>query len=262
MLDRLVVQIGFGWAMRTCAFLILALLVFSNLTVRSRILPMPTKFTAISLVKPLTELPFLLTTVASLIFYLGLFLPINYIQFQAESYGMHPSLANYLIPILNAARFASQYHVPILWLNYRSLFGRILPGYVADKVGRYNTITVMSFFSAILVLALWLPAKANAPLIVFAALYGFSSGAFVSLLPALVAQISDMREIGSRTGLLFAVLSVPALVSNPIGGAFIAYDNRSFRDLQIWTGVILLSAGFLYIGARTSQVGLKFIVEV
>ena len=52
-----------------------------------------------------------------------------------------------------------------------------------------------SYFSGILVLALWLQSRGNAPAIVFCALYGFGSGAFVSLAPAIIAQISDLREV-------------------------------------------------------------------
>jgi len=111
MLDRLVQSIGFGWAMRTCAFLILGLLICSNLTVRSRFGPRQTAFSVVALLRPLTEVSFLLTTAASFIFYLGLFLPINYIQFQALMYGMDPSLANYLIPILNGARQVQPFSV-------------------------------------------------------------------------------------------------------------------------------------------------------
>jgi hypothetical protein len=39
MVVHLIPEVGFGWALRICAFLILALLIFANLTVRSRIAP-------------------------------------------------------------------------------------------------------------------------------------------------------------------------------------------------------------------------------
>ena len=35
-----------------------------------------------------------------------------------------------------------------------SVFGRILPGYIADKVGYFNTMTEVSFLSAISILYL------------------------------------------------------------------------------------------------------------
>ena len=105
MLNHLIQEVGYGWALRICAFLILALLVFGNLTVRSRLAPSPKPLKLYQYFKPLTEVPYLLTTIGSFLFYLGLFLPINYIQVQSTEYGMSAHLASYMIPILNAARY-------------------------------------------------------------------------------------------------------------------------------------------------------------
>lgn len=88
-------------------------------------------------------------------------------------------------------------------LTEPSIFGRIVPGIIADRIGRFNVMIITTAFSAIVVLALWLPSASNAPIIVFCVLYGFSSGAFVSLGPALIAQISPIREIGTRNGTFF-----------------------------------------------------------
>ncbi|KAK2806229.1 hypothetical protein FQN50_005954 [Emmonsiellopsis sp. PD_5] len=242
MFARLARQISFNWAIRISAFLILAMLTIGNLTVQSRLPPRPKPVKLFDYVKPLTERVYLLTTIASFIFYLGLFVPINYIQLQATtSFNMSPALAAYLIPILNAA----------------SLFGRIIPGWVADRIGRFNTMIAMCLFSGIIVLALWIPTTGNAALIVFAAMYGFGSGAFVSLLYALVPQISDIKEIGLRIGLLCAIISVAGLVSNPIGGALIVHDDGGFRDLQIYCGVILLAGSGVYVLARMEVAGWK-----
>ncbi|KAL4929422.1 uncharacterized protein BDV17DRAFT_281405 [Aspergillus undulatus] len=106
-------------------------------------------------------------------------------------------------------------------------FGRVLPGWIDDKI-------VTCLFSRINDLALWTPAKQSAPLIVFAALYGSGSGAFVSLLPVIIAQISDVREVELRLGMEFAVMSVAALVSNPMEGTLVDHDHDAFRDLQIF----------------------------
>ena len=113
----------------------------------------------------------------------------------------------------------------------------------------------MAYFSAILVLALWLPAKSNAPIIVFAALYGFGTGAIVSLAPALVAQISDIRKIGVRTGTLFAIVSFAALTGNPIGGALLTEEDGSFLHLQIFCGLMLMIASTVYVLSRYTLAG-------
>lgn len=136
-----------------------------------------------------------------------------------------------------------------------SIFGRIIPGYVADRIGRFNVMVFMAYFSAVIVLALWLPAKSNAPIIVFAVLYGFGSGAIVSLIPALIAQISDIRKIGVRNGTIFAIVSVAALVGNPIGGALLAQANGSFVHAQIFCGVVMVAASTCFVFSRYTLAG-------
>lgn len=69
MVIKLIPQVGFGWAMRTCAFLIFALLIFANLTVRSRIAPTSRPFSLIAFVRPLKEPTFALLTAAIFFFY-------------------------------------------------------------------------------------------------------------------------------------------------------------------------------------------------
>ena len=73
----------------------------------------------------------------------------------------------------------------------------------------------------------------------------------------MIAQISDIKEIGLRVGTEFAIISVPALISNPIGGALVDYDNAKFRALQIWCGVVLLAGSTMFVFARSSLIGFK-----
>lgn len=111
--------------------------------------------------------------------------------------------------------------------------------------------------SAVLVLALWLPSSGNAPIIVFSALYGFSSGAYVSMGPSIIAQISDVRQIGIRTGTMFGISAFAALVGSPIGGQLITRDGGGFSDLQIFCGVMLATGAVLFVAARYSQCGFQ-----
>lgn len=242
MVQRIVDDSGLGWALRASAFLILGMLIYANLTVKSRLPPRPTPWRISDFLKPYSELPFLLVVLASFFFFFGMFLPFTFIILSAEYNGMGFTLAGYLLSILNAV----------------SIFGRTLPGFIADRVGRFNVMIVTSFLSTILVLALWIPAKGNVPYILFAAFYGFSSGAFVSLAPALVAQISDIRQIGVRTGSMFMVISIAALVGSPIGGQLIIEDNGNYLHLQIFCGVMMAAGSCVFIAARMSLAGLKW----
>jgi MFS family permease len=72
MVSRLVVEVGFGWTMRICAFLVLGLLIIANLFIKSRIPPHPRPVKLVDFVMPLTEPTFALLTVVWV-----LFLPIS-----------------------------------------------------------------------------------------------------------------------------------------------------------------------------------------
>jgi MFS family permease len=139
-----------------------------------------------------------------------------------------------------------------------SVFGRTVPNVIADKVGRFNVMIVMSAFTAVLILALWLPASGNAPLIIFAALFGIASGAGIGLTPALCAQVSPIKDIGVRTGTIFAISSIAALTGSPIGGQIITDSHGSFRNAQIFSGVTCFLGACLFTATRISLVGVKW----
>lgn len=104
MVERLVQEVGFGWAMRISTFLILFMLIIANLTVKSRLPPTPKSLILMEFIHPLMEIPFLLLCIGSFLFFLGLFLPLNFIILQAKANGMSAHLAGYLLAILNATR--------------------------------------------------------------------------------------------------------------------------------------------------------------
>lgn len=115
----------------------------------------------------------------------------------------------------------------------------------------------MSYFAAIITLALWLPSQANAPIIVYIALYGFGSGAFIALAPAIIAQISDVKQIGVRVGTYFAVISFAVLTGNPIGGALAPTDPLgSFVRLQVFSGVVMIVGSTLFVVTRVYLAGI------
>lgn len=241
MVTRLIRQVGFGWAMRICAFLLLALLVIANLTVRAYHPPQPHKLTGAQLRKPFTEPEFMLLAAGLFCFTYGLFVPINYLPVLALNAGMDPNIAQYLISILNAA----------------SLFGRMFSGIMGDKVGKYNIFIVVCYLSGLWILALLIPSVTSASLIAFAVLYGFCSGAYVSLIGPLVMQVSPMAEIGYRTGIIFFCNSIAGLTTNPINGAILE-GSSGWLGMKIFAGVFCLVGTTFVLAARIRRTGLKF----
>ncbi|KAF2867896.1 major facilitator superfamily domain-containing protein [Massariosphaeria phaeospora] len=234
MASHLIPRVGFGWTMRIFAFTILALLGIAAITVKSRLPPKPRTLELGVFLEPFRDPRFALLTVSSFFFFMGLFIPINFIEVQALASGMSIRLAGYLLAILNTA----------------SIFGRVIPGALADKFGRFNMQVLMASFAGIIVLALALPASGNTAFIAFAAFYGFGSGAFVSLLPAQIAYISKVEEIGVRTGVVFSCIAIAGLVGNPIAGAIVGREHGGFDGLNIFAGVMLLAGAVLFTVTR------------
>ena len=125
----------------------------------------------------------------------------------------------------------------------------MLQGYVADYVGRFNVVVVTTAASGIVILTLWLLSGDRVQLFVFAGVYGFLASAFISLAPALVAQISSTDQIGIRIGAQSAVMSVAILIGSPIGGQLLEH-HESFAGLQIFTGAAMVTASGMFLIAK------------
>ena len=108
---------------------------------------------------------------------------------------------------------------------------------------------------------MWLPAQSNAPIIVFGALYGFTSGCTFSIIPAMIASFSDVRKMGVRTGSLYGVSAFGALIGSPIAGAIVNAQNGGYSGLIIFSGVNLIVGTVMAIFSRQSLVGVKFLTK-
>jgi len=233
---KLIPEIGFPWTMRVLAFTILGLMIVGNLCLKSRIPPVPKPVKAMDFVRPFMEVNFALLALGSFLTFLGLFLPFTFIILAAQERGVPTHVAQYLVPILNAG----------------STFGRLIPPFLADRLGRFTVFIACGLVSCIIVLALWLPASGTAASVVFGLIFGFSSGAVASILPALVAQVSHISQIGVRTGCNFSVVALAVLIGSPIGGQLI--ENDGYRSMQGFSGA-LLGAGFIVFTILWARLG-------
>lgn len=229
MVNRLITRVGFGWTMRIVAFIILIGVILLVATIRSNRLHTPTPFNLQTYITPLKDKRFALLCTSMTLFGFGLFLPFNFIPSAAQALGMSFEPSIYSIAILNAA----------------SIFGRIIPGLIADKFGRFNMMAGCTAISAILTLALWLPGHSNAASLSFAAFFGFFSGCYVSLTPALVVEVSPLMDVGHRTGILYFCISVGVLTGSPIAGALVEANDGEYTYLKIFAGVTMLAGALL-----------------
>ncbi|TPR04004.1 hypothetical protein CAN33_002965 [Aspergillus niger] len=240
MINRLIPKVGFGWAMRIVAFMMLFFLIIAALTVRERVPPRPEVLNREILLRPFCDVKMVLLLVSGILLSFGVWCPSNYIVTSSLAVGVQTNLSQYLVSIQNAG----------------SLFGRFFCGVFVDKFGTYNSYISLNVCSGILVLALWIPATSNSAIIVFDVLFGFTSGAYYTLLVALVAPVAPPREIGYWAGLNFFFASIAGLVTGPIGGAILAQDDGSYWGMKVYSGVLLLAGSVVVLGTRLRLTGM------
>lgn len=247
MLTRLFDSIGFAWTTRILGFMFLVLCGISCLLIKTRDPPKPRPLAMSDYLQCFKEPAMVLTMLGGFLFFWGMFLPLNYIVLQAEASGISPDLVPYLVPLINGI----------------SLIGRLVVGALADIVGRFNSMMIITAITGILTLVLWIPGSSNTgAIITYAVAFGFGSGGYVSIFPACVAQISSLAEIGTRIGLAALVNGFGALTGSPLGGALILKDpndeTTKYLGLQLFCGCTMVASVVAYGAARYMQAGLRW----
>ncbi|KAK7203037.1 major facilitator superfamily domain-containing protein [Myxozyma melibiosi] len=220
---------GFGWGVRAVGFLLTFFSVLCCLTVTSRLNPpgrQPIRFYQ-NYLKPFGIPEFGLAAGGVCLAYWGLFIPISFVPNHAVAHGFSQTLSSYLISIQNAA----------------SCFGRVVPGLLADKLGRFNMYVFGAFLCAILTSALWIPASSHVAIIMYAALYGFSSGIAFTLWQPMIADISPPQQVGARMGAVSAALSFSSLFGMPVAGAIIDANNGSYWGAAVFAACMMAAGG-------------------
>lgn len=161
-------HLSFGWSVRVIGFIMLALLIYAALVTKELA---PRRQKDMFLLSAFKQWPYILTNAGFLLALLGLYAPIFYISDYALERGMSSQLALYQVAILNAPSF----------------FGRLIPNFAGDKLGRFN-ITVFTYAACAILLFCWTAAVSNAAIMFWIAFFGFSSGAAFSLYSPTVAQ--------------------------------------------------------------------------
>jgi MFS family permease len=165
--------------------------------------------------------------------FFGMLTPLFYLPTYAVSRGMNPTLAGYLLSILNAA----------------STFGRIIPGVLADKWGKINMFAFGGVVTGIVVYSMN-SADTNAGLIVYAIVFGFTSGTIISGGAGALSTVpKDARSIGTYMGMGMAIAGVGGLVGPPVNGAIVdAYGG--FYEVCMVSGTMCLVGGLVAFYAK------------
>ncbi|KAJ5961158.1 uncharacterized protein N7479_008308 [Penicillium vulpinum] len=256
-IDRLINEpiIGFPWTMRIVGFVMIPCFIFSCAAAKSPNKPTATvesrdtnlanngnvteqkdktqshRAEAMALLrKPSLQL----LCLAMFIIYFGMFSPFFYTTSYAVEKGFSTSLAFYTVSIVNGASF----------------FGRIIPGIIADKFGKFNCCITATISAGVIALC-WTKVTSVAGLVIWCAAYGFASGGILSLQQACAAQVATSTTLGLAIGTVSGSTALSAMANVPISGALA--EKYGYLSLSIFSGASMLLGGLLLIAARLVQ---------
>lgn len=245
-LQALLPRIGFAWATRAMGLILLPFLVTACLLMKSRIIdhgrrgPALPDFTMFN--KPMV--PQMLIAVFTM--ELAFFVPVAYLPSYALDKGMSIKSANALLT----------------YLNVGSLLGRWLPGYMSDKIGRFNSQILAFITSIISILGLWLSAGSHEGLLVATAvLFGLGSGSNISLTPVCLGQLCKTSEYGRFYTSIYTVASFGSLLGIPVAGTILSGTNNNYLGLIVFGGVSYAVALVGFITVRIQSVGWRIRVK-
>ncbi|KAJ5087548.1 hypothetical protein N7456_011164 [Penicillium angulare] len=230
-------KIGFPWAIRIIALLCAVLCCIACLTVRTR-LP-PTKAGASLDFKALGDIKYASASLGVFLVEFAVFVPITYISSYALDSGFSEKMS----------------YAVLIFLNLGAVFGRFIPGILADKIGRFNVMVLNCLMCSLLTLILWLVSDLKvhphslAILITYAVFFGFFCGAAISVAPVCISQVCEIQDYGKRVGTTWTLVSFGTLVAIPIAGA-IKQSTGGYYGLISFGGALYLSSTVAFAASR------------
>lgn len=226
-------QVGWGWGIRTLAFINILFCTTAFFLVRSRLPPAPGASPHPDL-KIFNNAAFSFTTAGIFLMECAIFIPLTYISSYALSEGYGLSFA---------------YQIPTI-LNAGSVVGRILAGWWGDQFGVFNSNIIAGIICAIACLGIWLPAGSSlAGLVAFVILFGFGSGNQISISPVCIGKLCETTSYGRYYATSFTVASFASLIGVPLGGELVSSANGGYWTLIVFSGCLYVGSSVaLYIG--------------
>ena len=229
--DQLEPRIGFAWATR-----VIALIVLATLTPAVAILVWKTtpKEPPRSLFdwSALREPPYVIYGIAAFLMWTAYWVPCFYIPLYGR-FGVDASasFSFYLLSITNACAIVSRLYTPFFqrWLT------------------PIQILFIMCILGGTLVWS-WLSITTCGGFVTFRVFWGLFSGPMAALPAAAVAELSpSLNVVGARMGMIWASSAVGILIGSPIAGAVYDPTQGDFLGGQVYSGACL-SAAAVWIG--------------
>lgn len=229
--NRLLQQIGFGWAVRIIGFI--ALVTLGVAIVISKPIGPRARRNLID-VSALKDVYYVSYMGSAFLLYAAILVPFFLTPlFSTQSLGTSTDFSFYTLAILNAAQF----------------FGRIIPAWSSDfhhKILGPELLLFVGEISAGILGFAWIAVHNVGGYIPWLIVYGFITGMGATL-PAVVLPYicPNLAVYGTRVGMLYACAGVGFLISTPVASAA-NEDSGGFLGSQCWTGACCIAAGLLF----------------
>ncbi|KJK60654.1 monocarboxylate transporter 1 [Aspergillus parasiticus SU-1] len=238
--------LGFPWTIRILGLISTITHIPCILFMKPRLLPRNTG--PILELQAFKEPPYTLFNIGMFLNFLGLYFTFFYLS----SFAHH---------ILHASSSVSM--TLLMILNSVGILGRLLPSFLADRyLGPLNTIIPINLSTAIIMYS-WATVHSLGSLYAFTVVYGFFAAGVQSLFPAVVTHLThDQGRIGTRMGMVFAIVGVACLVGLPLSGVLIgARHDGGFLYAQMASGTFLGVGAVFMVLARVAKTGWVWMVK-
>ncbi|TFK28346.1 MFS general substrate transporter [Coprinopsis marcescibilis] len=205
-------NLGFEGSVRASAGLVSVMLLSACLLIRTR-LPPPKILPDIKelFLRSISEIPFTIMSVSLLVFSVGFFFPLFYLQLDSIHHGLGEEFSFYALVILNGSSF----------------LGRLVPGLFVQSIGVINMVIISALSSTALVFSM-IGLATKASVVVISTLCGFFLGMFIALQAPLVAVLTaNPSELGARMGIAYTFSGI--VYCPPINGALLTRDYIWWR---------------------------------
>lgn len=229
--NQLVPKIGFGWATRVIAFIVLAVAILPAIFLRPRFPPTKKRRDLVDMTV-FKDVDFMVYLVGIFFTMMGFYVASFYVELFGEGLGYATeSFGPYILTFLNAA----------------SIIGRPLAGTIADYVGSPSLVMAGSTVISCILNFSWLGVHNLGGTITYAVLYGFFNAGIVGCnTPVVFALTKNKKLMGTRLGMAFLDYGIALLIGTPIAGAIIGSNTD---DRQKWRGVTGFAAATMFVGA-------------
>lgn len=264
----LIPQVGFAWAVRCEGFVALVICVIATLLLKPY-LP-PRKSGPLVEWDAFRELPYMLFAFGGFLNLYTLFFGFFYVS----RWSRVPPARVVLVVLTGPSQinsfarevigFTPVDAVSILLItNALGIPARPIAGYIADNiVGPINVYMVSLLLLGASIYA-WIGVTTRVDMYIFSAFYGFIVGATQgTYVGALASLTKDPTKMGTRFGMVSTMTAFAVLAGPPTAGAIIERSGGSYRWAQVWGGTVAVCGAVSVVASRLVTTGLKLKAKV